>query len=187
LPPGSTLGKFERCLTTRSVRRSSVSAFSVYLYREDLLAQAVSTHFTTLTGRRDVGAAVTTVAAAQPDCFAAAALDRTIEGLAEEDRRRRVFLARNGVSGMSASYEQLRRAPLGFVAAVAHRFGVIPVRFRQGYSETHSRSESDPALPSRSEVARRSVASRHNFYGVIPGQPRAPGDPAPAGRQEAGQ
>ena len=75
---------------------------------------------------------------------------------------------------MSISYEQLCKDPTGFVAAIAQRVGIDPRTLRQGYTEpvTPSR-EDDPALPSRSEVVQRYLASVGKFHGAGGTQTRA--------------
>jgi transposase-like protein len=60
---------------------------------------------------------------------------------------------------MSVSYERLCEDPFGFVTAIARRLGIDPDTLRRGYSEAASPTESDPALPSKSEVARHYLAS----------------------------
>jgi LPS sulfotransferase NodH len=131
----------------------------IYLYRENLLMQAVSERFAQLTGRWGIDDTVTTWPAANPNFFDDEAVDRTMNDLSEQDRGWRVFLARNGVAPMSCSYERLCEDPFGFVMAIASRLGIDPDTLRRGYSETASPSENDPALPSKGEVARHYLAS----------------------------
>jgi LPS sulfotransferase NodH len=140
----------------------------IHLYRDDLLAQAVSTHFAKLTGLWSIDDAVTTAPAAQPDFFDVAGLGRTLEELAEEDRGWRVFLARNGVSPMAISYERLREDPFGFVAAIARRLGLDPGTLRRGYSEAGAASESARGLPRKSEVARHYLAAVRQIRAAEP-------------------
>lgn len=130
----------------------------IFLYRENLLGQAISERFSQLTGRWGTDDAVTTPPATNPDFFDNEAIDRTIKDLSEQERCWRVFLARNGVSPMSISYERLCQDPFGFVSAVADRLGVDPAALRHGYSEANSVFE-DPALPSKNEIARRYLAA----------------------------
>jgi LPS sulfotransferase NodH len=133
-------------------------ALFIYLYREDMLKQAVSEHFGQLTGRWGIDDAVTTPPAASPDFFDPEAVDRALIDLAEQDRGWRVFLARRGVAPMSISYERLCENPFTFVEAIARRLDIDPGTLRKGYSETAS-SEGDPTLPSKGEVAKRYLAS----------------------------
>jgi LPS sulfotransferase NodH len=138
----------------------------IYLFREDLLKQAVSRNFAYLTGRWGIDETVTTAPMAQSDLLDIGAIDRELETLANEDRGWRVFLARNGLSPMSVSYEQLCKDPTEFVASIAQRVGVDPRKLRQGYSEAVTPSgEDDPTLPSKSEVARRYLAAVRQLHG----------------------
>lgn len=146
----------------------------IHLYREDLLAQAVSTHFANLTGRWDIDDALATVPAVQPDFFDAATIDRVLDGLAEQDQGWRLFLARNGLSPISVSYERLCEDPYGVVTAIARRLGIDPATLRRGYSEAGAPSEDDPALPSKREVARRYLATARRLQGPAPAQSHPP-------------
>jgi LPS sulfotransferase NodH len=164
-------GQFVKVLDNPVGRNLLDGGLFVHLYRDDLLKQAVSAHFAHLTGRWSIDDTLSTVPAEQPDFFDARTLDRTLRGLAEEDLGWRVFLARNGLSPISISYEQLCKDPHGFIIAVARRLGLDPARLRQGYREAAgSQTESDPGLPSKTEVARRYVAT----FRTLPEASRAP-------------
>lgn len=152
--------QFVKVLDNPTGRRLLDGGVFVHLYREDLLKQAVSTHFANLTGRWGIDETLTTAPMEQPDFFDTAAMDATLQGLAEEDVGWRVLLARNGLSPLSVSYEELCKDPFGFVATIAVRLGVDLSTLRQGYSEaTDAPRESDPGLPSRSKVASHYVAT----------------------------
>ena len=131
----------------------------IYLFRENMLAQAISEHFGQLTGRWGLDHAVTTTPAANPDFFDAAAIDRALIDLSEQERGWRLFLARRGVSPMSVSYEKLCEDPFAFVVAVARRLGIDPETLAQGYSEPKSPPDSDPTIPDKTAVARHYLAS----------------------------
>jgi LPS sulfotransferase NodH len=131
----------------------------IYIYRENLLMQTVSERFAQLTGRWGIDDTVTTWPAANPNFFDHKAIDRTLNDLSEQDRGWRMFLARKGVAPMSISYERLCEDPSGFVRAIACRLGMDPETLHRGYSETMSPTDGDPALPSKSEVARHYLAS----------------------------
>lgn len=131
----------------------------IYIYRENLLMQAISERFSQLTGRWGIDDTVTTGPVANPDFFDVEAINRTLTDLSEQDRGWRMFLARNGVAPMSVSYERLCEDPFGFIVAISRRLGIDPDTLRRGYSETSSRVESDPAFPSKDDIARRYLAS----------------------------
>ena len=144
----------------------------VYLYREDLLKQAVSEHFGQLTGRWGIDDKITTPPVASPNFFDPEAIDRALKDLAEQDRGWRVFLARRGVVPLSISYERLCEDPFAFVVAIARRLDIDPATLRSGYSETTSSSESDPTIPSKAEVARRYLESVPDLSDSVCGEPR---------------
>jgi len=131
----------------------------IQLYREDILKQAVSEHFGQLTGRWGIDDSVTTTPAANPNFFDPGAVDRALNDLADQDRGWRVFFARRGVVPVSISYERLCEDPFSFLEAIARRIGIDPFKLRRCYSETVPPPVSDPALPSKDEVARRYLAA----------------------------
>lgn len=127
----------------------------IQLHREDLLQQAVSEHFSRLTGKWGIDDSITTTPAAHPDFHDSRAVDRILNELADQDRGWRVFFARRGVVPLSISYERLCANPFDFLETIARRLGIDPATLRRGYSESASSSEDNPALPSKGEVARR--------------------------------
>jgi LPS sulfotransferase NodH len=131
----------------------------IQLYREDILKQAVSEHFGQLTGQWGIDDSVTTTPAANPNFLDPGAVDRALNDIADQDRGWRVFFARRGIVPVSISYERLCEDPFSFVEAIARRIGIDPATLRRGYSEAASRSAGDPALPSKSEVARHYLAA----------------------------
>jgi len=138
----------------------------IHIFREDLLKQAISRNFAYLTGRWGVDEAITTVPSTQSDLLEATGIDRELETLANEDRGWRMFLARNGLSPISISYEQLCKDPTEFVGVIARRVGLDVHKLRQGYSEPATPSgEDDPSLPSKSEVERRYLAAVRKVRG----------------------
>ena len=150
---------FARVLDNSVGRRLLDDAVFVYLYREDMLKQAISEHFAQLTGRWGIDDTVTTQPSADPEFFDVAAIDRALIDLADQERGWRVFMARHGVSPLSISYEKLCEDPFAFVAAIARRVGVDPGTLRQGYSETASTTEADTGVPSKAEAAQYYLAA----------------------------
>lgn len=150
---------FRRTLDNPVGRSLLQGGFFIYLYREDLLRQAVSEHFAQLTGRWGIDDAITTEPATQPNFFDAPAIDRILNDLSDQDRGWRRYLARNGVAPLSISYEKLCEDPFSFVEAIARRIGIDPAILRRGYSETESASDGAPMLPSKTDVAQHYLAS----------------------------
>lgn len=139
----------------------------VHLTRDDLLAQAVSTHFSNLTGRWSIDDNLATAPEAQPNFFDLQRIDRTMEELAEQNRGWRLFLARNGVAQITLSYERLCEDPFAVVIELARRLGLNPAMLRRGYSEAgaHAEGEGDPNVPRKSEVIRRYLAAFRQIRG----------------------
>jgi len=139
----------------------------VHLVRDNLLGQAISTHFANLTGRWGIDGAVTTVPAVRPKFFDVAAIDRTLEDIAEQNRGWRVLLAKNGVSAISIAYERLcEKDPFEFVVLLAKRLGIETGLLCKGYSEAGSAyREGDLDIPRKNEVARRYVEAVRKFRG----------------------
>lgn len=130
----------------------------IHLYREDLLAQAVSTHFANLTGRWGIDDTVTTVPASHPNFFDVELINRHVEQIAEQNRGWRVFFGRNGLSILSMSYERLCADPFGFVVLIARRLGLDPDTLRQDYAEPTSSPASDADLLHKRDVTRHYLA-----------------------------
>lgn len=135
-------------------------ALFVHLFREDLLKQAISEHFSQLTGRWGIDDTVTTPPVANPDFFDLHAIDRALVDVAEQDLGWRMYLARRGLRPMLISYEQLCEDPFGFVVAIARRLGIDPDMLRRGYSEAASAPEPTAGLPSKAEMEQRYLAAR---------------------------
>ncbi|HTV90534.1 MAG TPA: Stf0 family sulfotransferase [Stellaceae bacterium] len=159
-------------------RRLLDGALFIHQFREDLLRQAVSRNFSYVTGRWGDDDTVTTAPMPQGDLLDPIGIDRELQTLADEDREWRVLLARNGLSPMSVSYEQLCNDPSAFVAAIAVRLGIDPATLRHGYSEPIVPSrDDDPALPGKREVIERYLAAKRVLHGPAtpkPTQPVAP-------------
>jgi len=137
----------------------------IYIFRENLLQQTISRNFAYLTGRWGIDDTVTTTPMNRPDLLEVHGIDRELETLADEDRGWRVFLARNGLSPISISYEQLCKDPAGFVATISRRVGVDPSTVNQDYSETETLG-AIPSLPTKAEVARRYLNSVRKLHGA---------------------
>jgi LPS sulfotransferase NodH len=141
----------------------------IHLFRENLLAQTVSRNFAYVTGRWGMDDTVTTAPATQSDLLEVQGINRELETLADEDRGWRVFLARNGLSPITISYEQLCDDPSRFVAAIARRVGIEPGSLGKSYSEPLTSSNEDyPGLPRKSEVTQHYLTAVRQVRGATP-------------------
>lgn len=131
----------------------------VYLYREDLLRQAVSARFAFLTGRWSIDHTVTTPPDRNPDFFDVAAIDRLLEALANGDRGWRMWFARRGIQPLFVSYEQFCADPSGWVDRIARHVGCSPAQLKHGYTESEPPSDSGSNLPDRDMVIRHYLSA----------------------------
>jgi len=177
--------QYTRVLDNPVGRKLLDGGLFIHLFREDLLKQAVSRNFSYVTGRWGDDDAVSTPPSAVSDLMDPTGVDRELKTLADEDRGWRVFLARNGLSPMSISYEQLCQDPPGFVAAIARRLAIDPGTLRRGYSEEGApAARDDSTLPSKSEVARRYLDAVRQLHGPRPTDERPAESPARAAPRE---
>lgn len=157
----------------------------IHIFREDLLKQAISRNFAFATGRWGIDDTVTTAPLAATDVLSAPRVDRELKGLADEDRGWRVFLATNGLSPMTISYETFCEDPPRFIAAIARRLAIDPDTLPLDYSEPASPSRhDDPALSSRSEVAERYLAAVRQLRGAPTTSQRPSNVPVSPARRE---
>ena len=70
----------------------------IHLYREDLLAQAISFHISRQTGRWGLGMERDTVPAERPRFFDLDLIEENLKALAEADMNWRLFFAHNGIT-----------------------------------------------------------------------------------------
>jgi LPS sulfotransferase NodH len=180
-------GQFVKVLDNPTGRKLLERGVFIHLYREDLLKQAVSTHFSNLTGRWSIDDAVATVPQEKPDFFNVPAIDRTLQGLAEDDLGWRVFLARNGISALTISYEQLRKDPFGFVAAIARKLGFDPAGLDTSYTEPDEPvADEQSGVPGRADVARRYLAAVRTLPQASPEVAAPPGPARSTALEQAG-
>ena len=96
----------------------------IHLYREDLLAQAVSIHISRQTGRWELDPSVTTPPAEKPNYFDVDMIDNQMSSLAELEANWQLFFARNGIRPLRFSYEQLTGDLPGALRTIVDRFGL---------------------------------------------------------------
>jgi len=152
----------------------------VHLYREDLLGQAISTNVAHATGRWGIDDTVTTSPATGLDLNDPSSVDRTVENLAFDDLGWRVFLARNGISAVSVSYERICQDPFAFVCELAGRLGIDPGSLRRSYNEGREPVRRDPALPDKGQIARNYLNAIQKVQGAPAIGPGRPADAAMA-------
>lgn len=146
----------------------------VHLYREDLLAQAISMNFARATGRWGIDDAVATPPVTTLDLSDPSALDATVKELARHDLEWRILLAKSGIPVVCVSYERICQDPFGFVIELAQRLGIDPGLLRRGYSEAQDPVRRNPALPDKKAIARDYVNAMQNLFGA-PAARRAEG------------
>jgi trehalose 2-sulfotransferase len=173
-------GQYARVLDNPVGHKLLNNGVFVHLYREDLLGQAISTNVARATGRWGIDDTVTTPPATSLDLFDASALDRTVEELAMDDLQWRVFLARNGVSTVSISYEQVCRDPFGFVTELAGKLGIDPGLLRRGYSEEREPVRTDATLPDKAQITRAYLHAMRRVQSAAAIGRRQPADRATA-------
>jgi LPS sulfotransferase NodH len=142
----------------------------VYLYRENLLDQAISNHIATLTGVWGPGDTVTTRPAPDPNFLDRRAIALKIELLAQHSENWRKFFARNDIEPLFISYEQLTSDLPGAVRAIAATIGLGPATIEAPYEEE---KPSDRRVPSVSKIKADFLAGHQRVHSA----------PRPAARQ----
>jgi LPS sulfotransferase NodH len=94
-------------------------AHFIYLYRNELLDQAISLRLAKLTGQWGADGTVTTDARRNGDFFDLGAIDRDIENILREEAGWRRFFARCGISPLALAFENLRADPLATARRLA--------------------------------------------------------------------
>jgi LPS sulfotransferase NodH len=127
-------------------------AHYIYLYREDLLAQAVSFHVSLLTGRWGVGNTVTTQAVQNAQFFDNGLIENRLQIIADQDKEWRLFFARNGIFPLFISYETIKAdLPATLREIVAHTKIELPSLDFQ-YAEPAPPDFRGPGEPSKLEI-----------------------------------
>ena len=124
----------------------------IYLFREDVLAQAISFHVSMLTGRWDIGGTVTMRPDPNPQFFDRAAIDNRLQILAHQNREWRLFFARRGEVPLSFSYEAIKHALRGALWKIA-AYARMPLPSDEfNYAEPVPREFRGPCEPSKAEI-----------------------------------
>jgi LPS sulfotransferase NodH len=159
-------------------------AHFIHLYRENLLAQAISFHLSKETGRWGFDATVTTAPASEPGFFNAKQIDEHLKSLAEADMNWRLFFARNAISPLAFSYERIRDDLGGVLSTIVSGFGLDVPASRFDYAEEAPDDVRDAQAPPRSEIAARFLLAHQRVTAAPGGQPagdRAAGNAVASG------
>lgn len=124
----------------------------IHLYREDLLAQAISRHLALETGRWGGDDRVTSRPAAEPRFFDTDLVARYVKGLADASMQWRIFFARNGISPLILTYERLTDDPAGTVRTIVETFGLDVPTSHFDYVDAGPTAARDERVPQREEI-----------------------------------
>jgi LPS sulfotransferase NodH len=122
--------QYERLLDNATGAAFLSGARYLYLYREDLLGQAISFRLAEATGKWGIDGVATTSAKRANDLLDAAALDRAIAMIRAEEKGWKRFFARESIRPRVLSYEALREDPLGAASRLAS--DLLPVQALPG-------------------------------------------------------
>jgi LPS sulfotransferase NodH len=126
----------------------------IYLYREDLLSQAISFHVSLLTGRWGPDDTVATTPSTNPQFFDNDLIASRMNVLAVQDMEWRLFFARNGILPLVFSYEAIKDDLAGALLKIVASFA-LPIFSRDfSYVESASDAPGDGAA-SKSEIRAR--------------------------------
>jgi trehalose 2-sulfotransferase len=120
-------------------------AHFVYLYRQDLLSQAISFHISLLTGRWGRDETVTTAARNNPQFFDNNLIANRMNELAEQGKQWLLFFARNGISPLVFNYEAIKDDLAGALLKIVTTFA-LPISSREfSYAESGPETSSGGA------------------------------------------
>jgi len=113
--------QYERLLDNAPGEALFAGARVVYLYREDLLAQAISLRMAEITGKWGGDGIATTRAVRNRDAMDMSALDAAVEKLKQEEAGWQRVFARLGLAPMSVSYEAMKDDPIAAARDLARQ------------------------------------------------------------------
>jgi LPS sulfotransferase NodH len=142
-------------------------AHFVHLYREDLLAQAISFHVSKETGRWGPGTAVTSRPASTPRFFDVDQIANQMKMLAQGDMNWRLFFARNGISPLMISYERVRDDISGVLRSMVDSFGLDLPATNFDYVEEGPSDSRDLGVPPRSEIKARFLLANQRVMPAV--------------------
>jgi LPS sulfotransferase NodH len=124
----------------------------IHLYREDLLAQAISLHISQETGRWGFDHLITTPSETNPNFLHSRQIDSYLEEIASHDMHWRMFFARNQILPLTVSYECLTDDPSQVLRSMVNAFSLEVSTSDFGYTEERSANARDPRVPPLSEI-----------------------------------
>jgi LPS sulfotransferase NodH len=137
-------------------RSSNIPLFQgahfIHLYRNDLLAQAISFHVSLLTGRWGIDNTVTTRSYPYPQFFDTAQIENRLQVLADQDQQWRLFFAHYGIVPLSLSYEGIKDDLPGALRRIVAYARIELPSYDFHYSEPPSADYRAPGEPSKTEI-----------------------------------
>jgi len=122
----------------------------LYLYREDLLAQAISLHISHRTGRWGFNDPVTSGPRPEQNFLDNASIDKCLQEISMHDMAWRRFFAVNQISPLTVSYESLIDDTGSVLRSMVESFGLEICSTDFAYTE--ERYTRDPRVPPVSEI-----------------------------------
>jgi LPS sulfotransferase NodH len=148
---GQFMQYFKRSLDTIPLFHG---AYYVHLYREDLLAQAISFHVSLITGRWGLDNTVTTQVSPNPQFFNRAAIENQLQILADQDKEWRLSFARDGIVPLSLTYEAIKDDLRGALRKIVAYAKIELPSYDFSYSEPAPSEFRGPDEPPKSEIRR---------------------------------
>lgn len=124
----------------------------LYLYREDLLAQAISLHISYQTGRWGFDDLVTSEPRAEPNFLDNALINKYLDEISLHDMAWRRFFTRHRISPLAVSYESLIADTGSVLRSMAETFNLEVSSTDFAYTEERSTDTRDPRVPAVSEI-----------------------------------
>jgi LPS sulfotransferase NodH/GT2 family glycosyltransferase len=124
----------------------------LYLYRDDLLAQAISLHVSYQTGRWGFDDLLTSEPRAEPNFLDNASINKHLEEISAHDMAWRRFFTCNRISPLTVSYESLIADTGSVLRSMVESFSLKVSSTDFGYTEERSTDTRDPRLPTLAEI-----------------------------------
>ncbi len=124
----------------------------LYLYREDLLAQAISLHISYQTGRWGFDDLVTSKPRAEPNFLDNASINKYLDEISAHDMAWRRFFTRHRISPLTVSYESLTADTGSVLRAMVESFSLEVSATDFAYTEERSTDTRYLRLPLVAEI-----------------------------------